>query len=161
MSFHVRRKDIEITDVALLRKILRTATYVTLAFSMNNQPYLVSLSHGYEEARNCLYFHCALEGKKLHFIKSNPKVWGQAVLDYGYVRGKCIHRYASVHFSGTVILLDSLDEKRQAAECMINQLDENPSTLVAGLTVDRLKNAVIGRIDIDYMSGKKSQEVKI
>jgi nitroimidazol reductase NimA-like FMN-containing flavoprotein (pyridoxamine 5'-phosphate oxidase superfamily) len=43
----------------------------------------VSLSHGCDEARYCLYFHFADEGKKLAYLKLNSKVWGQSVLDNG------------------------------------------------------------------------------
>jgi nitroimidazol reductase NimA-like FMN-containing flavoprotein (pyridoxamine 5'-phosphate oxidase superfamily) len=161
MSFHLRRKDKEITDHSLLKKILRTVKYVTIALSMGNQPYLVSLSHGYDEKRNCLYFHCAREGKKLQYLSSNDTVWGQALLDYGYSEGKCTHLYASVHFSGRVTLLESLEEKREALACMIRQIDKNPETLITDLRSERLRNTVVGRIDVAYMSGKKSKEVKI
>ena len=161
MSFHVRRKDIEITDKKLIKQILESTTYVTIALSIDNQPYLVSLSHGYDEKHNCLYFHCATEGKKLHYMKKNPNVWGQAVLDHGYAQGKCTHLYASVHFSGKITLIESLEEKQKAMECMINQLDNKPAQLIEDLTIERLKNAVIGKIDINYMSGKKSKEVTL
>jgi uncharacterized protein len=161
MSFHLKRKDLEITDEKLLKKILKETTYVTLALSMNNQPYLIALSHGYDEKNNCLYFHCATEGKKIHYFKANPTVWGQAFLDYGYVQGKCAHLYASVHFQGKVTIIEDLEQKRNAAECMINQLDKEPAKLIADLTEKRLNNVVIGRIDIDYISGKKSQEVEL
>jgi len=158
MSFHMRRKDKEITDVSLLKKILKSTKYVTIALCMDNNPYLVSISHGYDENRNCIYFHCATEGKKLVYLKANNIVWGQALLDYGYIEGECSHRFASVHFSGKVTFLDSLDEKRQAIECMIKQLDKNPESLKAKTNFERLKQTVIGRIDIDYVSGKKSKE---
>lgn len=161
MSFHVRRKDIEITDDAALKKILKSSTYVTVALSMDNQPYLVSLSHGYDEAHNCLFFHCANEGKKLEYLRSNNVVWGQALIDKGYVQGECTHRYASVHFSGRVSIINSLEEKLQAIKCMINQLDKNPEKLIANLKPERLKNTIIGRIDIDHMTGKKSKDVTI
>jgi nitroimidazol reductase NimA-like FMN-containing flavoprotein (pyridoxamine 5'-phosphate oxidase superfamily) len=161
MSFHPRRKDKEISDQSLLKKILRTAKYVTIALSMGNQPYLVSLSHGYDEKRNCLYFHCASEGKKLQYLGSNNNVWGQALLDYGYSEGKCTHLYASVHFTGRVTMLKSLDEKREALTCMIRQIDKNPETLIKDLQPERLQNTVVGRIDVACMSGKKSKEVTI
>ena len=161
MSFHVRRKDKEITDTAVLKKILKSSTYVTLALSKSNQPYLVSLSHGYDEARNCLFFHCAKEGKKLEYLRSDNAVWGQALIDRGYAQGECSHKYASVHFSGKVVILESLEEKLAAVKCLINQLDNNPERLVAGLNLERLKSTVIGRIDIDYMTGKKSKEVTV
>lgn len=161
MSFHVRRKDKEITDETVLKRILRSAAYVTIAFSMDNQPYLVSLSHGYDESRNCIYFHCAPEGKKLSYLKTNNTVWGQALLDYGYSQGECTHLYASVHFSGTVALITDLEAKRQAVLCMIRQLDRNPEALIANLNTDRLKNTVVGRIDIKHVSGKKSKELTV
>ena len=161
MSFHLRRKDKEIADERLLKKILRTAKYVTIALSMNNEPYLVSLSHGYDEKKNCVYFHCAREGKKLQYLRSNNTVWGQALLDYGYSEGECTYLYASVHFSGKVTMLENLKEKREALACMIRQIDKNPETLITDLRPERLRNTVVGRIDVAYMSGKKSKEVTI
>ena len=157
----MRRKDKEVTDVNVLKGILKVAKFVTVAMCVDSEPYLVSLSHGYDENRNCIYFHCAAEGKKLVYLNANNNVWGQAVLDYGYVEGECDHNYATVHFSGKVCFVESLDEKRSAVECMIRQLDKNPEPLIAKLSAERLKKAVIGRIDIGYMSGKKSKGVSI
>jgi nitroimidazol reductase NimA-like FMN-containing flavoprotein (pyridoxamine 5'-phosphate oxidase superfamily) len=161
MSFHVRRKDKEITDPAVLKKLLKSCAYVTVALSMDNQPYLVSLSHGYDETRNCIFFHCAREGKKLEYIRSNNLVWGQALIDKGYLQGECAHLYASVQFSGKVSMVDAFEDKLQAMKCMINQLDKNPESLIAALKAERLQNTVIGRIDIERMTGKKSKEVTI
>lgn len=161
MSFHMRRKDKEITDQRLLKKILATAKYVTIALSMDNLPYLVSLSHGYDEKQNCLYFHCAKEGKKLHYLRANNNVWGQALVDFGYYEGQCTHLYATVHFSGKIDFIEDLNEKRKAMERMINQIDKNPEKLLTDLNEDRLKNTTIGRINLQYMSGKKSKEANI
>ena len=164
MTYHMKRKDKEITDASVLKKILRSTRYVTVALCKDNQPYLVTLSHGYDENRNCIYFHCAKEGKKLDYLKSNNAVWGQAMLDYGYLEGQCDHLFASVHFRGKVAFLEQPEEKRLALECMIRQLDKNPESLAAKLVKsdsERLKETVIGRIDLDYVSGKKSQEIAI
>jgi len=161
MSYNVKRKDKEITDVRVLKKILKDTKYVTLAMSKDDMPYLVSLSHGYDEGRNCLYFHCAEAGKKLDYIRSNNVVWGQALLDHGYAEGKCDHLYASVHFKGKVAFIDDIGEKRSAMECMMNQLDRKPGELITGIDIEKLKGTTMGRIDIEYMSGKKSKEVTL
>ena len=161
MTFHMRRKDKEITDVEVLKRILKSAKYVTVAMSKENQPYLVSLSYGYDETSNCLYFHCAGEGKKLDYLKANNTVWGQALSDYGYVQGECDHHYASVHFKGKVTFLTEPNEKIHAAQTMMRQLDKNPEQLIAKLNVEKLKNTQIGRIDIETMTGKKSKELTI
>jgi len=64
LVFHIRRKDREITIDNQLKEALKTASYITIALCKNNEPYLVSLSHGYDEKKNYLYFHCASNGKK-------------------------------------------------------------------------------------------------
>ena len=159
MSFHVRRKDREITDSEALKNVLKSTKYVTVALCRDNEPYLVSLSHGFDEKRNCLYFHCADEGKKLVYWKANSKVWGQAVLDYG-VTDECDYAYTSVHFKGEVSLIADLGEKRHAIEVMLRQLSENPEEKLAKIKPEKLAKTTIGRIDIDYMTGKQHQYPK-
>ncbi len=165
MRYHMRRSDKEITDPETLKKILKTAQYVTIAMSMDGRPYLVSLSHGYDESRNCIYFHCAKEGKKLDYLRSNNSVWGQVVLDHGYSQAEdpCESNYlfASVHFSGKVTFIEEPEEKRHAFECLIRQLNNSPQPLMARLASDGIVKTFIGRIDIDFMTGKKSEEVTI
>jgi nitroimidazol reductase NimA-like FMN-containing flavoprotein (pyridoxamine 5'-phosphate oxidase superfamily) len=156
MSFHVRRKDREITDSEELKQVLKSTKYVTIALCMDNEPYLVSLSHGYDEPRNCLYFHCADEGKKLVYLKANSKVWGQAVQDYG-VTDECDYAYTSVHFKGTVSLIEDLREKQHAMEVMVRQLSENPEEKLAKIRPEKLAKTTMGRIDVSYMTGKKHQ----
>jgi len=83
----IRRKEKAITDEKTMKKILSEVAYVTIALCKDNQPYLVSLSHGYDSDKNCIYFHCASEGKKIDYLKENNVVWGQAIIDKGYVQG--------------------------------------------------------------------------
>ncbi len=154
MSFHVRRKDREITDPKELQQVLKTTKYVTVALCMENEPYLFSLSHGYDEARNSLYFHCAAEGKKLIFLKANNRVWGQAVLDFG-VTDECDYAYTSVHFQGKMLLIDELNEKEHAIEVLVRQVSLNPDVKLSKIKPEKLANTTMGRIDIEYVSGKK------
>lgn len=156
MSFHVRRKEREITDQAEMRSILKATKYVTVALSMDNEPYLVALSHGFDEAKNCLYFHCAPEGKKLVYARSNNRVWGQAVLDFG-ITDECDYAYACVHFSGTFKLISDITEKQHAMEVLVRQVALNPESKLAKIKPEKLNNTTMGRIDITYMSGKKHQ----
>ena len=157
MSFHVRRKDREITDVATLKRVLKETKYVTVALCMGDEPYLVSLSHGYDEAQNCLYFHCAPEGKKLVYWKANDAVWGQALLDYG-VTDECDYAYTSVQFKGKVSLIEDLSEKQHAMEVMVRQLSGDPEAKLAQIKPEKLAKTTMGRIDISCMTGKKHQK---
>ncbi len=156
--YHVRRKDKEITDPDEMKHILRSTKYVTIAFAMNNEPYLVTLSHGYDEDRNCIYFHCAREGKKIDYIRANNRVWGQAFIDQCYKHGECNQLYRSVHFRGKIVFVEDTDEKVLAMQCMMRQLEKDADSMIAKLKPERLQNTLIGRITIEYMTGKKPEE---
>ena len=157
MSFHVRRKEREITDQAEMRSVLKTTKYVTVAQCMNNEPYLVSLSHGYDEAKNCLYFHCAPEGKKLVYMQANNRVWGQAVLDYG-VTDECDYAYTCVEFWGKMVLLTDLAEKQHGMAVLVRQVSLNPEEKLSKIKPEKLSKTTMGRIDIEGMTGKKHQK---
>ena len=157
----MRRKDKQVTEHAELVKPLKETEYITLALCSENKPYLATLSHGYDEEGHCIYFHCSGEGKKLDYMRANSLVWGQALLDHGYVEIECSHNYATVVFSGRVTFLESLEDKWHAMSLMTRQLDPNAETMIANRKPESLKDTVVGRIDIEYMSGEKSQEVDV
>jgi nitroimidazol reductase NimA-like FMN-containing flavoprotein (pyridoxamine 5'-phosphate oxidase superfamily) len=159
MSFHVRRKDREITESNEMHRVLKATKYVTIALCMEGEPYLVALSHGYDQTRNCLYFHCAPEGKKLIYAKDNPKVWGQAILDFG-VTQECDYGYSSVHFSGKLSLITDLNEKKQAMEVLVRQVSLDPEVKLAKIKSEKLESTTMGRIDINYISGKSNRHQK-
>jgi uncharacterized protein len=159
MSFHVRRKEREITNIDEMRQVLKSTKYVTVALCMDNEPYLVALSHGYDQTQNCLYFHCAPEGKKLIYAKANPQVWGQAVLDFG-VTEECDYAYASVHFQGTLCLITDSTEKQHAMAVLVRQVSLNPEAKLAKIKPEKLDKTIMGKIEISYMSGKKHQSPK-
>ena len=142
--------------------ILESAKYITVAMSANNEPYLVTLSHGYDRENNCIYFHCAQEGKKIDILKGNDTVWGQAIEDHGYADGSCDHLYATTQFKGRVTFVTDSKEKRHALSIMIHQLESDPQKVTKEqVTKDSVERVNIGRIDISYMSGKKAKEVII
>ncbi len=156
---YTKKKAIE--DVAELKEIIRTAQYVTVALCKDNEPYLVSLSHGYDPNKNCVYFHCASEGKKMDILKENNVVWGQALIDKGYIQGKCDHLYATVQFKGTVVFIDDFEEKKEALLNMVHKLDDNPDDVAEKqLTEKSIARVTIGRIDIEYeyLSGKEATQ---
>jgi nitroimidazol reductase NimA-like FMN-containing flavoprotein (pyridoxamine 5'-phosphate oxidase superfamily) len=161
MVYHLKRKEQKIANVDALKRVLGSTQYVTIALCKNDEPYLVTLSHGYDPERNCIYFHCAPEGKKLDYIRANNKVYGQAMIDEGFVEGECKQSYTSVQFSGKVIFPQSVDEKLEALTCMIEQLNKNLDKMLTQINKlnaeTDLKNLIIGRIDIQYLSGKHSK----
>jgi uncharacterized protein len=160
-KFHaLRRKEKEIREPAEMKAILAAAKYVTVAMCRAEEPYLVTLSHGYDEKRNAVYFHCAREGKKIEILAANNRVWGQAILDRGYADGRCDHLFASVQFRGRVSFVEEEAEKRHALAVMIRQLESDPDKVMGHqITEASVAKVHIGRIDLDYLSGKKSIKV--
>jgi uncharacterized protein len=154
MSFHVRRKEREITDPTEMYQVLKNTKYVTIAQCINNEPYLVSLSHGYDEQKNCIYFHCAPEGKKLLYMQANNRIWGQTVLDYG-VNSDCDYAYTCVEFWGKMVLLTDPSEKQHAMAVLVRQVSLNPEEKLANIKLEKLAGTTMGRIDIEGMTGKK------
>ncbi|MHA1305086.1 MAG: pyridoxamine 5'-phosphate oxidase family protein [Candidatus Heimdallarchaeaceae archaeon] len=158
----IRRKEKAIKSIEKMKEILLKADHITIAMCKDNEPYLVSLSHGYDPEKNCIYFHCAREGKKIDFLKHNNVIWGQALLNQGYIQGKCDHKYATTQFKGRVTFVDDYEEKKRALIRMIKQFDNDPETVMKEqLTEKAIINVTIGRIDIEYMSGKKAKDAII
>lgn len=154
--YHIRRKEKEIHDRSELLHVLSKADYVTVAMCKENEPYLVTVNHSFDPKANAVYFHCASVGKKIDFLRDNPRVCGEAIEDRGYVEGKCDYDYRSVHFYGQANQVDDLLEKRHALNLMIDKLEKAPEPSKKDfIDQDSLVKIVIFRIDIDSMTGKK------
>ncbi len=153
----LRRKDKQITEEQELLDIIQGQNFMTLALCRDQEPYLVTLNYGFDPEAKCFYFHCAQEGKKLAYLNANPTVWGQVVEDHGYLDGACSHAFRTVQFRGCVVFLDNVEAKRAALHLMIDQLEPDPDPIKARLTqVARLNNVVVGKIQVEYLSGKQN-----
>lgn len=163
-TYHMRRGDKEIKDKKKLVKILKETNYVTLALTKDNEPYIVSLSHSYDEEAGYLYIHCASEGKKLDFMRGNPIVSGQALIDHGYHAGECSHLYVSAVFKGKLEFIEDLESKKEALGHMILHQEKNPVSLLTRLKAFQagspLDKTIVAKVVIEELTGKKSAEVE-
>ena len=123
-----------------------------------NEVYLVTLSYGYDEPKNALYFHCAKEGQKIDFIKSNPFVCGTVIEDNGYKDG-CVQAYRSVVFRGKMVVVEDLHEKKIGFDVLLNQLENDPSTIKNKFFKknETFENLGLLRLDINEISGKEEK----
>jgi len=170
LKYHMRRIDRALNDTSKLDKVLMETRYISLALCKNNTPYIVTLSHAYDPGAKCIYFHCASSGRKLDYMKANPYVCGQALIDKGFVEGKCNHLYVSVTFEGRVEFVEELPEKRRIFRYMFANQDRRSESLKkSDLKVDphltrigsdvELNNVIVGRILIDELTGKISKDI--
>ena len=126
MKYHMRRSERELKDNNDIEEILKNGKYATIALCNNNEPYIVTLSYGYDSANKVFYFHAAKQGAKIDFIKSNPNACLTIIEDNGYIQKECAHSYRSVVVRGSIELVQSETEKRHGIEVMIDHLEDNP-----------------------------------
>ncbi len=158
----MRRREKEVTDRAEMVRVLKETRYVTVAMCDEDGPYLATLSHGYDEARNAIYFHCAQEGRKVDALRRDNRVWGQALIDLGYAHGSCDHLFQTTQFRGRVTFVQDAEEKRHALMTMILKHEGDPEKVAAEqVDDDSVRRVNIGRIDIDLMTGKRSDKVVV
>ena len=112
----MRRKDKKITDPSHIEKILEQAQVCHLAMVDGSRPYVVPLSFGY--AGDCLYFHSALQGRKIDILRSNPEVCFEFDLVDALIENdnpcNWSVQYQSVIGFGMVEFLEEPDVKRDA-----------------------------------------------
>jgi uncharacterized protein len=68
----MRRSNQEIKDPGIIEEILKGSELCRLGFVDIDKAYVLPFNYGYKD--NCIYIHCATEGKKLELIRTNNVV---------------------------------------------------------------------------------------
>ena len=130
-EYHLHnRPDRELTSEAEITAILKAGKYAVISMCRNNEPYIVTLSYGYDTDKKALYFHCAASGLKLDFITANPRVCAIVIEDGGYIINECGHNYRTAVFWGDINIVSDLDEKKHGMKILLNHLENQPSVIV-------------------------------
>lgn len=150
----MRRGEKEITNRAEIDAIIRGAQVCRLAMSDGDQPYVVPLNFGYDGS--ALYFHCALEGRKIDVLRRNARVCVEFDEPEELVRGEeaCQWgmRYRSVIVFGTAYLLEDITARRDALRILMAQYTDRSFSFPDQM-VER--TAVI-KVAIELVTGKQS-----
>jgi uncharacterized protein len=157
MTYHVRRRDREIADKQELLSILKNGRYATIGLSKADEPYVVTLSYGYDPAENALFLHCAKDGRKIDFITSNPRACATIIEDGGFDSGSCEHSYRSLVLSGTIRLVDDRIEIDRGIRLMIEQQEKkDPAHFFAKLKMGNKSydNLQMLKMTVESMTGK-------
>ncbi len=156
-KYHLNnRPNRELTNEIDITAILESGKYAVIAMCRDNEPYIVTLSYGYDSLKKCLYFHCSPIGLKLDFIKYNAKVCATVIEDGGYIVDECGHNYRTAVFWGNINIVLDLDEKKHGMKMILNHLEENPSIIKDKLlkSGDFYSKMEILRLDISQIHGK-------
>lgn len=151
----MRRAEKNIASRAEIDTVIRDCLVCRLALALNDEPYLVPVSFGYDGA--AIYFHTAPEGRKLTILAHNPRVCFEFERDVELVRhpiNACrwtLH-YESVIGAGQVTEL--LDEADKLAG--LNKIMEHYSGREWEMTTVAIDATRVWKIVIDEVSGKRS-----
>lgn len=151
------RPEREIIDEKEINRLLKTGKFATLSLCRHNEPYIVTLSYGYDEDAHSLYFHCAAEGLKMDFISVNPQVCATIIEDGGYISGECGHWYKTLVLWGQMEIVSDPEKKRQGMKILLNHL-ENDNEIInkkleAAISLGNKRMALL-RLPIDKITAK-------
>ena len=152
----MRRKDREITDFNDIIAIMKKGDTCRLAVNDGDYPYIVPLNFGLDvqDNRAILYFHSALEGKKLDLIRKNNKVTfemdcGHQIIMYDE-RMSCTMGYESVMGHGTIEFVPE-DEKLDALKVLMRQYHSEDFEF----NTKMMKVTAVLKLTVSDMTGKR------
>ncbi len=150
--FHVRRKDREITKAEELAAILGAGQVCHLGLVDDGEPYVVPVNYGYTEGN--IYFHSAIEGRKVAAIKKNNNVCFNILTGVKITAEptNCKVAYSSVTGTGVINFVTDAEEKLRGLKVIMRQnigyeYDFQPKIL---------ERTLVCRIDIHELTGKRA-----
>lgn len=145
----MRRKDRAVTQEADLLQILQSCKVCRVAMNTGSYPYIVPMNFGfsYESGTLTLFFHSALEGRKIDLLRADPRVCfemdcahsliiSDKACGYGY-------RFQSIIGEGDMEIVADAEEKMRGLACLMAHQTGRSFTFspedVAAVTVLRLR----------------------
>lgn len=122
----MRKNEREITDIAEIQRILDDAKVCRLALIDGEFPYIIPLCFGYtlEGGNLVLYFHSAIQGKKIDVIKENNnaafEIDKMGEIIHGDIACSFTAPYECITGKGTVDIINGI-EKLTGLNCIMNK----------------------------------------
>lgn len=147
----MRRTDREVSRREICLEILDAANELFLAMHNGEYPYCLPLNFCRKD--NCLYMHCAPEGRKLDLIAENPHVAFSAAVDIKIDAAKSTTYYRSVCGTGNAFIVTDESEKALALDLLALRYDalcKRPAPLA------NVRRVTIVKVEIASLTGKIS-----
>jgi nitroimidazol reductase NimA-like FMN-containing flavoprotein (pyridoxamine 5'-phosphate oxidase superfamily) len=155
MDYQVRRTDREMGDRGEMEALLGRALVGRIATCRDAEPYVVPLCFVYEAGK--IYFHAAWMGKKMDYLKANPRVCFEVDEWLGLIQSQhgCAVsvQYRSVVAYGRYAEVADEAERLRVLELLSHKYAGRPNMPMEQSSVDA---TLIGQIAIESMTGKKN-----
>ncbi len=159
MKKGITRRELEVTDLNEIKRILDTSKIVHVAMVDDGKPYMVPMNYGYtlENGKLTFYLHGALKGRKIDVMKKNPAVFVEVECDIMPFEGEVACQYgmayASLMGEGTATILENVEEKMEAMTVLMKSQTGKDFTFN-----ERLVSIVnVIRIDVEEFTAKKRE----
>lgn len=146
----MRRTEREILDPEFMHQVLRDATEIYIALNTGEAPYVLPVNFIFHSGS--IYFHCALEGRKLDLLRADPRVGFSAAVDIRVE--KTTTRYRSVCGTGTSELVDDPVLKNEVLQAFASRYN---APCVFPVSAAKFANTGIVRIHVEALTGKHSR----
>lgn len=155
MSQNMRRQDRLLENRADIDAIIAGSDVCRLALSLNDEPYIVPLSFGYDG--DAIYVHTAKKGKKIDYFKANDRVCFEFETNVRYERDgadacSSSFSYESVIGYGRISELLDPDTKDYALRQITLHYGETPSEFPK----DAVRKVRVWKVSLDSVTGKRS-----
>ena len=151
----MRRSQNEIHDKNEIINFLSETNICRIAFFDKTYPYVVPVHFVFND--DCIYFHCAKEGKKINLIKQNPKVCFEADKENAIIPNEKACRWSSDFISviafGTASFLKNNSEKEKALSLLLKKFSGRADWEFSKANLDDVS---VVKIEICEMTGKHS-----
>jgi nitroimidazol reductase NimA-like FMN-containing flavoprotein (pyridoxamine 5'-phosphate oxidase superfamily) len=142
-----------------MEKFLREEEIGYLGLSLDGETYVVPMNYSYSDGK--IYFHCGLKGKKLTFLRKNPRVCFTVARQLAEVRehaggNPCHVDSDSVICYGKARMIEDLGERSQA----LNSFNRRYRPAADEVSEERVRNCGVVEIQISEMTGRRERERK-
>jgi len=152
----MRRTEREITDPQAIRAIMEEARVCRIGLADGGMPYVVPMNFGL--GKNCIYLHCAAEGRKLDIIRRNDRVCFEMDLFREVILGQspcgCSCRYESVIGFGRAVIVDDAGEKKAALDRIMEHYGQQAPSAYKPEIIEK---TMVIRIAIERLTAKRRE----
>ena len=149
----MRRKDREITNPVEIDSIIRSEKLMRIALVDGEIPFLLPVFYGYDG--RCLYFHSAIQGRKIEILKKNNNICFEISVDHGVIEDPVPCDFEAKHRTviglGRATFVDNEAEKITALDLIVTKFTPKKFTYPKA----RLEHTAVIRIDVQSLKGKK------
>ena len=156
----MRRADRKIQSFEEMVDVISRCDVCRLGLHDGDYPYILPLNFGVKAEKETqvvtLYFHSALQGRKIELMKKNNlasfEMDCRHQLQYKAEQGMCTFAYESIIGHGTIHMIEDADEKMQALKILMNHYYPGENKYFNPAAIPR---TAVYCLEVIQMSGKK------